>query len=92
MTKFIDEKIEVRYDKKKCIPISFTWKEKEYIIKEIIRMCQDWGFPSSAPSRKNWRMRRHRNYYLVRTESDEIYEIYLDRSEKKRTWILYMKK
>lgn len=93
MPKFISEKIEVLKDEKLRLPLSFLWRRKEYKIKEVIESRADWGFSKGAPKRKNWRLRHHRNYYKVKTENDEIFEIYHDRKSKKDQgeWILYQK-
>jgi hypothetical protein len=70
-------------------PTSFTWHNEEFHITKIQRSWQDWGFPAGAPRKKNWRLRRHRNYYRVLTESGRVFEIYLDRKTPQPTWILY---
>jgi hypothetical protein len=70
-------------------PVSFTWRKKEYRIEEILAGRQDWGFPAGAPRRKVWNLRRHRNYYKVRTACGRTFEIYMDRKTPQLTWILY---
>jgi len=85
---FIGEKIDVTYDKEKLRPISFVWQNKEYKIVEVVKSYYDWGFPQIAPPKRNWRMRRHRNYYIVRTEDDQIFRIYLDRARGRRDWVI----
>jgi len=85
--RLICEKIDVRYDRQKFQPVSFLWHGKEYRIVEIVSEYQDWGFSPVAPRKRNWRMRRHRNYYIVRTK-EGVFKIYLDRARGKREWIL----
>lgn len=89
---FIGEKIDVIYDKEKFIPVSFVWKNKEYKIVEIIKSYFDWRFPQTAPPRKDWRMRRHRNCYLVKTEDGQIFNIYLDRARGRRDWVIFSRR
>jgi hypothetical protein len=70
-------------------PISFTWRGREFRIEKILRTGQDWGFPAGAPRKKTWRLRRHRTYFKVLTESGRIFEIYMDRKTPDPTWVLY---
>ena len=60
-------------------PVAFFWQGKEYRIVDVILAWFDWGFPPGATQR-DWRTRRHRNYYRVRTDTNEIFEIYMDRA------------
>ena len=85
---FIGEKIDAIYDKEKLRPVSFVWKKKDYKIVDIIKSYFDWGFPQTAPPKKEWRMRRHRNYYLVKTDDEQIFKIYLDRARGRRDWVI----
>ena len=70
-------------------PVAFTWRKQEFRIAEIMSDRQDWGFPAGAPKKKAWNLRRHRNYYKVRSECDRVFEIYMDRKTPKLTWVLY---
>ena len=70
-------------------PVSFKWRKQEFMIEEIISGRQDWGFPAGAPRRKVWNLRRHRNYFKVRTECGRLFEIYMDRKTPELTWVLY---
>jgi hypothetical protein len=83
------EKIEVEGEGEPVRPVSFTWRGQEFQIERILRTWQDWGFPAGSPKRKTWVLRRHRNYFTVRTVGGRIFEIYLDRKAASRTWILY---
>ncbi len=56
---------------------------------EVVQAWQDYGFGATHPAARNWRTRRHRNYYLVRAEDGRLYELYLDRGAKRRQWYLY---
>jgi hypothetical protein len=70
-------------------PISFKWRNEEFRIEKIQKSWQDWGFPAGAPRKKNWRLRRHRNYFRVRTDGGRIFEIYMDRKTPRPAWVLY---
>jgi len=70
-------------------PVSFKWRNEEFRIEEILKSRQDWGFPAGAPKKKTWILRRHRNYYKVRTECGRVFEIYMDRKTPQHTWVLY---
>jgi len=83
------EKIEVECRGEPLKPVSFKWNDKEFRIEKVLRIWQDWGFPPGSPRRKNWRLRRHRTYFKVRTEDGRVFEIYLDRKAPEQTWVLY---
>jgi hypothetical protein len=83
------EEIRVVCEGEPLRPVSFTWRDEQFRIATILRSWHDHGFPAGAPRRKNWRMRRHRNYYEVLTEGGRRFEIYLDRKGPALTWILY---
>ena len=76
--KFIGQKINVTTDGAIKEPQSFTWENRDYEVAEILLAWMDWGFPQGSTQR-DWRSRRHRNYYRVRTDSGQIFEIYHDR-------------
>jgi hypothetical protein len=59
-------------------PVSFRFEGREYKIAEVLEAWPDYGFGISETS-KTWRTRHHRNYYRVKTEGGEIYEMYYDR-------------
>ncbi len=93
-SEFYCEPIEVETGDKLYWPIAFSWRGQQYSISEIIRSWQDWGFGKAPLRTKNWRLRRHRNCFLVKTNSNEVFEIYYDRGTKigaRKTWILLVK-
>ena len=91
MSEFYSEKIEVVLDQKTKIPVSFVWKNKESKIKDIIACWPDYSDSKSGAKRKRWWQRRHRNYYRVLTDEDQVFEIYFDRGSKEEEWIMYAK-
>jgi hypothetical protein len=91
MPEFFSEEIEVTRDEKTKNPVSFIWRGIEYQVKEIIAFWPDFSYPKSGAKKKQWWQRKHRNYYRILTEQDEVFEIYLDRGSKKEVWIMYRK-
>ena len=89
MPEFISDEIEVTRDERTRSPISFTWREKEYRIKEVIAFWPDFSHSESGSKGKRWWQRRHRNYYRILTDEEEVFEIYFDRGAKTEVWILY---
>lgn len=79
--KFISKKIRVVEDGSPKRPARFYWDETEYVVTEVIAQWQDWGFSEGAGTR-NWRNRRHRNCYHVKTADGSEFELYLDRGAK----------
>ena len=88
---FIGRPITVARDETMGQPISFCWDEREYTVCQVIAAWQDWGFSAGSPKRKNWRMRRHRNWYRVETADGAVFELYHDRglSLTGGEWILH---
>lgn len=87
---FIGESIDVATRGEPREPVSFVWRDETHVISEILHAWSDWGF-NPATKHRNWRSRRHRNYYRIRTEGGPVYEMYLDRGIKpgREAWILY---
>jgi hypothetical protein len=88
---FHSDEIKVTRDEKTRSPAFFVWRGREYKIKEIIAFWPDYSFPRTGAKRKRWWQRKHRNYYRVLTEENEVFEIYYDRGAKEEVWILYTK-
>jgi len=80
---FIDEKIEVRFAQKPGLPTSFIWRAREYRIVEVESQYRRLDF------KRAWWSRRHRDYYRVRTDTGQTFEIYYHRGPGKRYWVLY---
>ncbi len=83
MDHFVSEEIEVRFERTPGPPSSFVWRGREYPITEVksMRRVLDVKNP--------WWQRRHRDYYHVKSEAGEEFEIYLHRGPGKRYWVLY---
>ncbi|MBI4556259.1 MAG: hypothetical protein HY706_01630 [Candidatus Hydrogenedentes bacterium] len=85
MPQFIDAEVEVRFDQMPGPPTSFIWRDTEYRIASIQEMRRVLDF------KKRWWQRRHRDYYTVRTESGESFELYFNRGPGRKYWVLYKK-
>ena len=85
MPEFIDDKIEVHFEKQPGPPSSFIWRGAQYQIVETKdkRLFLDF--------QDLWWRRRHRDYYVVKTDTGEVFEIYRHRGPGKRYWVLYKK-
>ncbi len=81
MWEFIGESIQVETAGEVSDPVSFQWREKQYDIEEVLLDWFDWGFSAGAQQR-DWKSRRHRRYYRLRTCTGEVFEIYRDRKGK----------
>lgn len=71
-------------------PMGFVWQNRKYRIVQVVREWHDFDFSPLAP-RKNWRTRRHRNYFHVRTDSGLCFELYCERGTKldsAKRWVL----
>ena len=89
MAEFVGEHVQVRCEGKIPRPAQVQWRDRTYEVSTILASWQDSGFGAGSPKKRTWRLRRHRNYYHVKVETGEIFEIYLDRADKRRhVWIL----
>ncbi len=107
---FIGEAIQVEFDqppaleKRPGCPDRFTWRERTYHIVALLNEWHDYtrrGRMASnmrpthaavAARRGSWGVGR--DYYRVRTDTRQIFDIYYDRApqsidERKGTWFLY---
>ncbi len=81
MKRFVGDTLrQVRTGKGGC-PVSFIWKNREFRVVEVLKQWQDFDYSPLAP-RKDWRSRRHRNSFQIRTETDECFELTCDRGTK----------
>jgi hypothetical protein len=90
MPRFIDEEIQVTVKGEMPVPTEFTWRDDRYPIARILHQWPDWGFAAGS-SQRNWRTRRHRNYFRVETDNGSLWELYLDRNtpDGRTHWYLY---
>ncbi|NIN68496.1 MAG: hypothetical protein GTO63_28070 [Anaerolineae bacterium] len=96
-------------EKKPGPPVAFTWRGREYVIVEVLKEWHDYrkrgksrafyakergSYWATASQRQgSWGVGR--DYYRVRTEDGEVFDIYYDRAPKgqdrKGQWILSRK-
>jgi len=91
---FIGREIKVTVAGGVKAPVSFVLDGKEYKIVEIQEAWHDHGYGLTPPYRPHWWQRRHRNYYRIKTDTGETFEIYCDRGTglsypERRKWYLY---
>lgn len=89
MPQFVSEPVVVELSGVPAVPESFTWRGTTLKVSEVLAEWQDWGFGATHPAARNWKTRRHRNYYRVRAVDGKLYELYLDRGSGRRRWYLY---
>jgi len=90
-SRFYGERIEVETLNRSFYPSAFVWRGQRYVINKIIHSWPDSGYAKSTPNKRDWRLRHHRNYFVVRTDGGRVFKIYHDRGVKKgspRVWIL----
>jgi hypothetical protein len=95
--------------KKPGLPAAFTWRGREYVVVELLKEWHDYRkrgktralyekergsyWVHASKRRGSWGVGR--DYYRVRTDTGEVFEIYYDRSPKGQArigqWILSRK-
>lgn len=86
---FYSEPIDVIFESRPGPPQAFIWRGEKHVIASVEAEWQDHGIGTVNPRHGNWRLRRHRNYYRVRTVEGRVFEFYLDRGGSRHRWILY---
>ena len=107
--RFINEPVEVHFvkppllEKKPGCPDGFTWRERKYEIEELLSEWHDYRrrgrmarnmkseHAAVAAQRGSWGVGQ--DYYRVRTDSGQIFDLYYDRAPKdaghrKGAWFL----
>lgn len=79
---FIAEEVKVR-EAGPGEPVSFLWRGQEYRIVEVVGVKRHLDF------RRPWWQRRHRDYYRVRTDTGQTFELYFHRGPGRKYWVLY---
>ncbi len=90
-SRFYGERINVEMVSQSFYPSAFVWHGQRYVINRIIHSWPDSGYAKFTPGKRNWRLRHHRNYFVVRTDGGRVFKMYHDRGVKKespRVWIL----
>jgi hypothetical protein len=86
---FFGEQIEVEKEKAAPRPRRFTWRGEVHDVAEVVNERVDAGFGSLPRRSRKWFTRRHRRYFVVRDSKGDVFEIYLDYSNRqKQSWWL----
>jgi TATA-binding protein-associated factor Taf7 len=81
---FVDREVDMRLSEdEKAVPLAFRLGQREYKIAERIASWEDKAFATRQRGR-DWRQGQQRQYYRVRTEEGEVYELYADWSPARR--------
>jgi hypothetical protein len=89
MEEFFGEQIDVEKAETSPRPLRFNWHGEVHDVVEVLHERVDIGFGSLPPRSRKWYTRRHRRYYVVRDSKGDIFEIYLDYSNRRRlSWWL----
>ena len=79
--RFIGERVSVEL-REPDIPSSFTWHGRVYTITSIESHLR------RVDRRREWYRRRHRDYFLVRVDTGQLFELYHHRIPGKPYWVL----
>jgi hypothetical protein len=71
-------------------PEAFAWRGERYEVAQVLSAWTEVGFGAGERTR-TWYRRRHRNHWRVRTADGGVYELYMDRSGSRRSWVLARK-
>ncbi len=81
--KFVGREVEVRLSEDEAaVPLAFRLGQREYKIAEQLASWDDNTFGRQRG--RDWRQQQRRQYYRVRTEEGEVYELYADWSPTRR--------
>ncbi len=83
LPEFVSEEIEVKFSERPGFPESITWRGKDYKVVEVERVRRFVDF------RKPWWRRRHRDYFLLKVDTGETFEIYFHRGPGRQYWVLF---
>jgi hypothetical protein len=90
-SRFVSEKIKMLESGDAGEPVRFHWRQMEHRVIQVLSVWQDFDYPVGV-THKNWRNRRHRNYFDVLTEGGHHLLIYFDRGVKPtspKIWTVY---
>ncbi len=89
MEEFFGEQIEVEKSETSPRPWRFQWRGEIHDVVEVLDERVDTGFGSLPRRSRKWYTRRHRRYFVVRDKIGDVFEIYLDYSNRhKLSWWL----
>jgi len=85
-SRFIGGEVEVHFERKPGPPSAFVWQGQEYRIAEVLETERELDF------KRSWWQRRHRDRYVVRTDSGRIFELHFHRGPGRKYWVLYLER
>jgi hypothetical protein len=89
MEEFFGEQIEVEKEETSPRPRRFTWRGEVHHVAEVLNERVDAGFGGLPRRSRKWYRRRHRRYYVVKDAKGDVFEIYLDYSNRQKlSWWL----
>ena len=89
MEKFFGEQIEVEKAETSPQPVRFTWHGEIHDVVEVLGERVDTGYGGLPLRSRKWYTRRHRRYFVVKDTKGDVFEIYLDYSNRSRqSWWL----
>jgi hypothetical protein len=89
MQEFVGEQIEVEQAPGSPRPVRFTWRGRVHEVAQVLGRHVDIGFGDLPPRSRRWYTRRHRRHYAVKDADGDVFEIYVDYSDRSnRTWWL----
>jgi len=89
MEKFFGEQIEVTKEETSPRPLYFQWRGEIHDVVKVLRERVDTGYGGLPPRSRKWYTRRHRRYFVVKDAKGDVFEIYLDYSDRSRqSWWL----
>ncbi len=68
-------------------PVRMHWRDETLEITAVLQVFAEAGLPRTART-DGWWLRRRRTHWIVRASDGHVYQIYLDRSGKRRDWVL----
>ena len=88
-SQFIGDEIEVEQAPASPRPVRFTWRGTRHEIAQVMAERVDTGYGDHPPRSRRWFTRRHRRYFVVKDSAGEVFEMYLDYSDKRQfRWFL----
>jgi Domain of unknown function (DUF6504) len=89
MEEFFGEQIVVEKEKSFPRPRRFTWRGEVHDVAEVLNERVDAGFGGLPRRSRKWYTRRHRRYFIVRDKKGDLFEMYLDYSNRQKlSWWL----
>ncbi|MBE7560074.1 hypothetical protein HS125_14505 [bacterium] len=83
MARFISEEVEVEIGPQPGIPAGFTWRDRRFVVARVL------AHQLRLDHERRWYRRRHRDWFVVQTETGEFFKLYRHRGPGRSYWVLY---